>query len=201
MKWPWQPVPGPDELARLIQDGNTAALRQVLARHPKLASETGPSGVLPLIQAVMQDQPEVVRLLMDHTPQGMSPGPLFIAVWERKYQALEVLLQGPCIPDLPDQSGITPLMYAAQLQDERSTRMLLAGGAHPDVRDPDGDTALMYAAAADAWAVASVLVTAGASTQLRNFEGDTVWDKTRSEIMRQILRAESDGSQTSTDPW
>ncbi|HVR21413.1 MAG TPA: ankyrin repeat domain-containing protein, partial [Polyangiaceae bacterium] len=96
-------------------------------------------------------------------------------------EALDLVME----PNLPNGFGKTPLMVAAQFDQEGSARFLLDHGADPNARtwkhdDPalghDARTALMYAAASSSLATIRLLVNAGADIHAADTKGAKALD-------------------------
>ena len=102
-------------------------------------------------------------------------------VWTR-YQELKALIRAGAEVDQPDQTGRTPLIYAAQnYQGEMALAVikeLLRAGADPRARDGLGYTALMYAARFQSKPhlyreIISTLIGGGAELEARDPAGHT----------------------------
>ncbi|CAG9860947.1 unnamed protein product [Phyllotreta striolata] len=78
-------------------------------------------------------------------------------------------------PDLPDRSGMTPLMHAAwKICTLDPARLLLTLGASPNLTDHQGNTALHWAIMArNALAVSTLILQSSASLYVSNNRGET----------------------------
>lgn len=72
-----------------------------------------------------------------------------------------------------DQTGCTPLHYAAVHGDEQEAARLLNSGANVNARDEDGWSPLHFAAQSKAAAVAQLLIAAGAEIDAADLHGNT----------------------------
>lgn len=68
---------------------------------------------------------------------------LWHSVESDKPAITKLLLEGGCDPNIPNNIGVTPLIFSA-FQRPKFVTVLLKYNADPNVRDNDGDTALMY---------------------------------------------------------
>ena len=114
--------------------------------------------------------------------------PLLRAARGSDLAAIERLAAKGALLDLPQQSGITPLMAAVgagaspidtrgkfrtEIESLATAEALLTAGAGIDVRDNSGRTALHYAAAAGYTDVAKALVDHGADVNAKDVDGVT----------------------------
>ena len=88
-------------------------------------------------------------------------------------QALSFLVGHGLPPDLPDESGNTLLMSAAQFCPAPVSARLLALGARPSTVNKQGFTPLQMALVSGKWDVAEVLVNAGA--RITRAEADQIF--------------------------
>lgn len=75
-------------------------------------------------------------------------------------------------PDL-DQTGATPLHYAAAAGNEHEVSRLLSEGGNVNAQDEDGWTPLHFAAQGKAATVAELLIAAGAEVNATDLHGNT----------------------------
>lgn len=62
-----------------------------------------------------------------------------------EFECMDYLNQG-ADPNIRDNRGRTPIMYAALADNPRAIQILLKAGADPTIKNNSGRTALMYAA-------------------------------------------------------
>jgi ankyrin repeat protein len=86
-----------------------------------------------------------------------------------------------------DESGRTPLHYAANEADVELCHSLLRAGADPNAQDDNGWTPLHFAAQAYSSPVTALLLEASADTQLRDSFGNT-------PLHKAVFRSRGDGS-------
>lgn len=72
-----------------------------------------------------------------------------------------------------DQTGATPLHYAAAAGNEQEAKRLLHEGADANAQDENGWTPLHFAAQSKAVAVAELLIAAGARVNATDLHGNT----------------------------
>ena len=155
------------------------------------------NGYNSLIWAILQDNSEVVSVLLD---TGMDPNSgIFAAVVENRLESATALLAGGANPNLPNNSGNTPLTWAISYNhvavtevllewgaDPNATlfgavreklvevvRYLLLIGADPNLQDNNGNTPLMLAAMNNDLETAKVLSEQGADPNLSDHDGNT----------------------------
>ncbi len=75
-------------------------------------------------------------------------------------------------PDI-DQTGATPLHYAAAGGNEQEVSSLLKAGANVNAKDEDGWTPLHFAAQSKSAGVAELLLAAGAEVNATDLHGNT----------------------------
>jgi len=99
-----------------LREGNTPGFRKLVSTTPGVGNLKGPGGTTPLMQAVLYGDLEAVRLLLANGAD----------------------------PNIHNEAGATPLMWAAA--DAHKTRLLLEHGADVNARSDDGRTPLLIAA-------------------------------------------------------
>src|SRR5688500_833039 len=75
--------------------------------------------------------------------------------------------------DTKDETGLTPLMYAAQGGETKELQNLLKMGANANIKDQYGWTALMYAIARQDTSTVKVLLSSKADINVRDYRGMT----------------------------
>lgn len=129
------------------QSGDLKSL-EILLQKPAVIVDVGdPRGLTPLHVAAMKDQPDAVRMLLEH---GASV-------------------------ERTDKQGMTPLHFAAVGASGRVMRVLLKHGAIVDVAEPNRGATALHIAASNPAAVdaAKALVEYGASTTHEDMAGDS----------------------------
>ncbi len=99
--------------------------------------------------------------------------PLWDAVATGDAQKVERTLITGENPDIADDSGKSPLIYAALANNPDIVAMLVHYRARVDYRDPLGNTALAYAAEKGSVDAAEALIAAGAAIDSENRQGVT----------------------------
>lgn len=107
---------------------------------------------------------EIVRFLGQRPGSGVRGpgGGALVRCWAERpgdldLQTLDALLAAGAAADLPDETGMTPLMLAAARGSAPACERLLAAGADDAARDREGRTALDHAAAAEDFSALAVL--------------------------------------------
>jgi len=127
----------------------------------------------PLMQAVMQDDPDMVGMLMD---SGADPNarnrdletPVHLAARWGKTKALRELTAKHAYLEPRDYIGWTPLMWASLRGKDAEAAILLDAGADVNFDDSDGNTPLMLAAWRGHSSTAELLLARGAGPSAKN---------------------------------
>ncbi|KAJ3526447.1 hypothetical protein NM208_g11187 [Fusarium decemcellulare] len=120
-----------------------------------LTINSGFAGMTPLHEAVLFQSPDMLRHWCNRSEKDeknfLGQTPLHLAV--SKLEHLNLLLDAGHDANAIDADGITPLMYAAALNQVGAVQMLLSAGASPSIRDiPKLDyTFVLPAALRDNW--------------------------------------------------
>jgi hypothetical protein len=142
-----------------------AAALSALAQFPDFTPPT------PMIGAAMANNTEAVKRLLD---SGVKPDdgrfmggrtPLFFAIMNRNAAAVDALIAKGADIHFADDSGSTPLMWAAfdENGEPALVNRLIALGADPNVKNKAGETALTWALRRGYTPVVEALKKAGAS--------------------------------------
>jgi ankyrin repeat protein len=94
-----------------------------------------------------------------------------------KIDCVQFLLENGAEPNLRDETGRTPLHYAAASKEEvapKIVRALISAGADPRASDNDGRTVLHSAASGESLEVLELLVEMGVDVNALTISGDSV---------------------------
>lgn len=92
------------------------------------------------------------------------------------FKCLQVAISSGAETNSVDNEGVTPLMMAAQVADDRFVNLLLDNGALINQRDKKGNTALMHAAMWNRANVMKALISRRAKVYSSNAEGKTIFE-------------------------
>ena len=131
--------------------GDTAAVKKMLKADPTLATAADDMGFTALHNAVGEDYPKLVKLLIDAgadvsatNDEGMTP--LHIA---QCASAVKALVAAGANVNARARGGMTPLIVQSTEGGDTGSletmATLLKAGADPNVKDDDGQTAMDYA--------------------------------------------------------
>jgi ankyrin repeat protein len=98
----------------------------------------------PLCSAVLENQPEIVRMLVRAGADVNAGKPVYQAAYEKLTDMVGLLLELGADPDVQGENEWTPLMYAAYWSDRQMAAHLLAAGADPGIRIKKGNSAFGY---------------------------------------------------------
>jgi len=180
-----------------VARGDTASVRRLVTRQPKLLRQRGFGRVTPLLMAIMEREPQVASLLMDlgaalDEADSEGAGALHLATVslvdrldparEERARTIQALLLARGVPvEQRDRWGATPLHWAATYGDSAFVEALLAaGGAVNVVATREGWTPLHGAAGAGHGGVVETLLRHGADPALRDGAGRTPLEVARS---------------------
>ena len=144
-------TPSGDRLIAAAQDGLTAEVDELIAKHTDVNSIDS-AGATALAWAVMRANNEVAaRLLKAHADPNRTDAngvsPLMLAIDSNAPGMVKLLLANGANANLTGENGETPLMHAVQQGSLDMVQMLLASKADVNAREKQFDqTALMWAA-------------------------------------------------------
>jgi ankyrin repeat protein len=125
------------ELFAAIEAGDKDRLCELLDRQPELAGERDPSGMSPVLLALLRGQEDLVDPILDANP----PLDVFDAAAAGRANGLQELLDGePELARARRPDGTTPLHLAARFGREDAVKALLERGADPAAADESGQT-------------------------------------------------------------
>jgi ankyrin repeat protein len=136
-------------------------------------------GFSPLLAQKIFNNTEILKMLVN---SGVNPNdyedeydnPLYGALLWNNVEAVNLLLDAGANPNLNiDESGTTPLMFAASTNNLSLLKLLLQNGADPNVRNDNGDTALMIVATQGNAEIAKTLLAYHADPNIISPNGKT----------------------------
>ena len=140
---------GETALMRCARTGNGDAVKALLARGADVNVKDTQRGQTPLMWALEERHPDVVRVLIDReadvrarTRGGFTP--LMFAARQGDMDSARLLLGKGADVNEASQVGLNALLVAADSGREEFAIFLLQQGANPDAADADGLTALHY---------------------------------------------------------
>ena len=149
-------VPNPKRLRDAVRSGNVALVKALLQAGAQPCMDAGDL----LIQSAYRGEAAIMGLLLE---AGMDPNKpdahgestaliwtlcgWFAPLYGRKNYTLTVkrLLDGKANPDICDDEGKAPLVWAASLRMPQAMDLLLEAGAEPNISDRSGRTPLSLA--------------------------------------------------------
>jgi ankyrin repeat protein len=139
-------VPAGDDLPEATLE-NAQALARALDQRPELAAAANGRQVTLLHLAALRDDPEAVRLLVQHgarveAADALGLTPLHWAAVRGAARAADALLQAGADVNRPSHTGIQPIHLAGDLA---TLLLLLDAGADPNASDGTGGTPLTWA--------------------------------------------------------
>ncbi|MBB4807518.1 ankyrin repeat protein [Chryseobacterium defluvii] len=133
----------------IARSGTVAEVKELMKQDPDIINRTNDNGFSPLILACYRGNTAVAEFLIENVKDinhGSAQGSaLTAAVFKGNKQLTQKLLAHGANPNLADTNGITPLIYAVQLQDKDLVETLLKNKANKELADKQGKTAFEYA--------------------------------------------------------
>ena len=155
---------GQTALMAVARTGNVEAAKLLLRHHANPNATEKWGGQTALMWAAAQEQPKMVRLLLDHGAK------VDLRAQERDWQR-RVTAEGR--PKDMEHGGFTALLYAAREGCVECARELVRSKADPNLADPDGVTPLILALMNNHWDMGRYLIEAGADVNQWDFYGRT----------------------------
>ena len=175
----------------------------------------------PLCKAAKDGDLERVRFLLDsgENPDSVSKtvnansvdskisedSALRFAVFARRTDIVNALLEGGANPNQPNKNGSTPLSAATGESSADIVKALLDSGANVDATDIFGRSALIWAASEGKSNIAMILLAADANPNVAMDDGGTALMATavygRYEIAKALIAAGANLNATQKDGW
>jgi ankyrin repeat protein len=133
-----------------------------------------------LVNAVHDGDLEFVRTSIEENPHRLNVRLedysflLLHAVYRRKMDVVELLLEKGANPRMSDKFGVTALHAAIAVGNFTAVKKLVNRGACIEVPDRNGETPLFYAVRAKDVPIVSYLVRKRADVNVQNYMGNTV---------------------------
>ena len=130
-----------------IRRDDPASAREALSRGAPINGAPGDMrNGKPLILAIVDEKPEMVRILVEHGADPNQPSragefPLTLAIRAKQRDVLRMLLRAGAVTDRLLANGSTPLLEAARLGQAGAVRDLVSAGADPAIVLTDGTSA------------------------------------------------------------
>ena len=148
-----------------LENGETAKVKQLLAKGDVNLKTTNDNGFLPLQVAVMYGHTDVCELLIkrgedvNEQDRAARMAPLHVAAGKRNLpqSVWIVLLDNGANVNIKDRYGRTPLHLIARAGDPEIAKLLIDRGARANVRDQQGQTPLDIASHSGHEAMVAVL--------------------------------------------
>jgi ankyrin repeat protein len=144
---------GQTALMVIARTSNVDAAKLLISRHANVDAVEQWRGQTPLMWAAAEDQPAMVKLLVQHGAKVNARSR--VNQWERQVTA------EPRVQARPS-GGFTPLLYAARKGCLECAQILVKAGADQDLTDPDDVSPLLLATLNFNFDIAAFLVQQGA---------------------------------------
>ena len=123
-----------------------------------------------------------------NTPVELGVTPLMWVARGGHRNACKLLRYHRADMNIPDMWGRTALMYAVANGHTDIYKLLIEDGADVNIQNKDGWAALMYATHNERTETVEYLLSVGANPLLKDNEGRTVYDFTKNEEIKQIIK-------------
>ena len=147
-------IDGQTALMVIARTSNVEAAKLLIGRRANVNAVEQWRGQTPLMWAAAENQPAMVKLLVQHGAQVNARSK--VNQWERQVTAEPRMQARP-------SGGFTPLLYAARKGCLECAQILLKAGADKNLNDPDGVSPLLLAALNFNFDIAALLVKQGAN--------------------------------------
>ena len=145
---------GQSVLMIIARTSNVEAAKLLIGKRANVNAVEQWRGQTPLMWAVAEAQPAMVKLLVEHGAKVNARST--VNVWERQVTAEPRMQARP-------SGGFTPLLYAARKGCLECAQILIKAGADKDLNDPDNVSPLLLATLNFNFDVAAFLVKQGAN--------------------------------------
>lgn len=133
----------------IARSGTVAEVKEVMKQDPEIINKLNENGFSPLILACYRGNTEVAKFLIDHVKDlnYKSKEGTALAGLSVKYnkELVESLLKKNADPNIPDETGCTPLFWAVKFGNKELVQLLLDYNADKSKKDSMGMTPFEYA--------------------------------------------------------
>ena len=133
----------------IARSGTVAEVKEVMKQDPEIINKLNENGFSPLILACYRGNTEVAKFLIDHVKDVnyKSKEGTALAGLSVKYnkELVESLLKKNADPNIPDETGYTPLFWAVKFGNKELVQLLLDYNADKSKKDSMGMTPFEYA--------------------------------------------------------
>ena len=119
--------------------------------------------------------------------QKMPTKSLHEAAMAGDVEQVQLLISSGADVNATDNTGYTPLFYAAQNSQQKVAELLIGAGANVNTKDQYGNTPLHYAAVSGHYDMCEVLVSNGADVAAKNLTGGTALAMAKTQGHSQIV--------------
>ena len=139
----------PKDVFDTARSGTVAQMKQLMQKDKDTINAINQHGFTPLILACYRGNKEVAEYLVKYVKDidyNSSSGTALAAVAVKGDNGLaKLLLENKANPNIPDPTGITPLIYAIQFENKELIELLLKYKADRTKADKAGKTPYDYA--------------------------------------------------------
>lgn len=167
-----------EDIHKVVQQGDTAKVKDLLKKDPALVNRKNERGQTPLHIALLRGKKEIAALLIargaDVNAESTSNiTPLMLAAFFGHKDAALLLIDKGADMTKAHDSGMTPLLFAVSRGHKEVVELLIDKGAPVNVTDKLGGTPLLIAALSGQKAVVEVLIAKGVDINAANSRGST----------------------------
>jgi len=131
------------------RSGTVDEMKALIAKNKDTINAVSPMGFTPLILACYRGNNEVAEFLAKNVKDinyNSASGTALAAVAVKgNVRLAKALLENKADPNLTDQMGVSPLMYATQFENKELMELLLKNKANKTTADKEGKTPYDYA--------------------------------------------------------
>lgn len=137
------------DIFQASRNGDVKSIKQILSKDSSQANAKNEQGFSPLILAAYRNQPKVVKILLmngaDLNYSSQEGTALLGACYKGNYEIARMLLERGASVKPSGPNGVSPLIFAAQSNNEKLVQLLLNFKADKHLKDQNGKSALDYA--------------------------------------------------------
>ncbi len=198
-------------LVQALKESNVEKVRELLALYTDINAHIH-EGKTALYIAAQGGNSTIIKMLLDAgaspnssciTAQGKTGTPLFMAIYRKHTEIVDMFISAEAFIHVSDSSGVTPLMVASYSGSLEIVEKLLACDAPVNAQNEDGWTALMFAAQEGYKEIVHVLICANADVNAHSSNGLTALhlavQESHTKVMKLLLNNGAELDRTYTN--